>query len=175
MAARPGNALRRSGAGRARPAREKAAVQVASRVRVRAVRDADLAQVVDIDARVTGLRKRAYWRDIFERYGRARGAERLFLVAAEGESILGFIVGEVRDWEFGSAPCGWVFGINVQPDARLSGIGTQLLASICDAFRRAGVTRVRTLLARDNAEILSFFRSQGMMAGPFIPLEKELE
>jgi len=167
--------MKRSGLGRDGALQQKAPARAGSQVRVRAVREADLAQVIEIDARVTGLRKRAYWRDIFERYGRARGGERLFLVAADGETILGFIVGEVRDWEFGSPPCGWVFGINVQPDARLSGIGTQLLAAICDAFRRAGVKRVRTLLARDNAEILSFFRSQGMMAGPFIPLEKELE
>ena len=31
--------------------------------------------------------------------------------------------------------------------------------------------KLRTLLARDNTLILSFFRSQGMMAGPLIPLE----
>jgi len=31
------------------------------------------------------------------------------------------------------------------------------------------------MLARDNALILSFFRSQGMMIGPFIPLEMDLE
>jgi hypothetical protein len=36
------------------------------------------------------------------------------------------------------------------------------------------VTTVRTMLARDNTLILSFFRSQGMMAGRFIPLEMEL-
>jgi GNAT superfamily N-acetyltransferase len=141
------------------------------------VRGADLAQVIEIDAKVTGLRKRSYWRDVFERYGRSRGrgGQRFFLVAAEGARINGFVVGEVRDWEFGSPPCGWVFGINVRPDARLSGVGTQLLGALCEALRRAGVSRVRTLLARDNAVILSFFRSQGMMVGPFIPLEKELE
>jgi hypothetical protein len=37
------------------------------------------------------------------------------------------------------------------------------------------VSKVRTLLARDNKLILSFFRSQGMMAGPFIPLEMDLD
>jgi ribosomal protein S18 acetylase RimI-like enzyme len=68
-----------------------------------------------------------------------------------------------------------VFGINVRPDGRLGGVGTRLLEAIVAAFRRAGVTKVRTLLARDNTLVLSFFRSQGMMAAPFIPLELELE
>ena len=31
------------------------------------------------------------------------------------------------------------------------------------------------MLSRDNHLILSFFRSQGMMISPFIPLEMELE
>ena len=31
------------------------------------------------------------------------------------------------------------------------------------------------MLARDNTLILSFFRSQGMMAGPLIPLEMDLD
>jgi hypothetical protein len=33
---------------------------------------------------------------------------------------------------------------------------------------------VRTLVARDNRLVLSFFRSQGMMAAPVVPLEKEI-
>ena len=129
---------------------------------------------IALDAGVTGIEKADYWYEVFHRYG-ARGAkQRFFLVAEAAGAIQGFIVGEIRDWEFGSPPCGWVFGINVRPEARLGGIGTQLLAAICDGFRRAGVTTVRTLLARDNTLVLSFFRSQGMMAAPFIPLEMDL-
>ena len=45
---------------------------------------------------------------------------------------------------------------------------------LLDRFRRFGVKTVRTMLARDNTLVLSFFRSQGMMAAPFIPLEMEL-
>jgi L-amino acid N-acyltransferase YncA len=62
----------------------------------------------------------------------------------------------------------------VRPGARLAGIGTRLLEAICAGFRHAGVDEVRTLIARDNSLVLSFFRSQGMMAAPFIPLEKDL-
>jgi ribosomal protein S18 acetylase RimI-like enzyme len=63
----------------------------------------------------------------------------------------------------------------VRPDTRLGGIGTQLLNAICANFRRAGVSKVRTILARDNTLVLSFFRSQGMMTGPFIPLEMDID
>ena len=143
---------------------------------IRPVRRGDLEAVIAIDTQVTGLEKRDYWRSVYRRYGEsATTASAQFLVAESGGEAVGFVIGEVRDWEFGAPPCGWVFAIDVRPDARLAGIGTRLLESICAGFRRAGVRKVRTMLASDNTLILSFFRSQGMMAGRFIPLEMDLE
>jgi len=146
-----------------------------SSLTVRPVQRADLDQVIDIDATVTGLEKRKYWASVFRRYGSGLHDEQQFLVAVSEGRVVGFIIGEVRDWEFGSPPCGWVFGIDVDPRARLGGVGTQLLQAIRDRFRRAGVRKLRTMLALDNTLILSFFRSQGMMAGPLIALEMDLD
>jgi ribosomal protein S18 acetylase RimI-like enzyme len=152
------------------------AVAQRSDLAIRPVRRGDLEAVIAIDTQVTGLEKRDYWRSVYRRYGEsATAASAQFLVAESGDEVVGFVIGEVRDWEFGAPPCGWVFAIDVRPDARLSGIGTRLLESICAGFRRAGVRKVRTMLASDNTLILSFFRSQGMMAGRFIPLEMDLE
>ena len=88
--------------------------------------------------------------------------------------MLGFVIGEVRAWEFGSAPCGWVFALSVHPDARQMSIGEQLLAALSNAFKRTGVGTMRTMISRDNHLLMSFFRSEGMMAGPYIQLEKDL-
>ena len=102
------------------------------------------------------------------------GEQRWFLVAMAERKVVGFLIGEVRDWEFGSPPCGWVFAINVDPAARQDGIGTRLLESLSSALRSTGVAKLRTLLHHDNTLILSFFRSQGMMAAPLIPLEMDV-
>jgi len=142
---------------------------------VRAVRRSDLDQVIELDASVTGIEKRKYWSQVFRRYGSGQQPEQQFLVAVADGRVVGFIIGEVRDWEFGSPPCGWVFGISVDPNARLGGAGTRMLEAICAAFRRIGVRKLRTMLALDNTLILSFFRSQGMMAGPLISLEMDLD
>lgn len=155
-------------------ARRAAPERAGRAIRVRGAQPADLAQVVEIDARITGLPKPGYWAEILRRYGGGR-PQRFFLVAEDGDGVQGYVVGDVRDWEFGSPPCGWVFGIAVRPEARLGGVATRLLEGICAGFRRQGVGTVRTLLVRDNHLILSFFRSQGMMAAPFIALEKELD
>ena len=144
-------------------------------VAVRPVRRGDLDQVIALDATVTGLEKQSYWRSVYRRYGAGTNPQRHFLVAVAGRRIVGFLIGEVRDWEFGSPPCGWVFAIDVAPDSRQAGVGTQLLQAVCTLFRRVGVRTVRTMLSSDNTLILSFFRSQGMMAAPYIPLEMDLE
>jgi ribosomal protein S18 acetylase RimI-like enzyme len=144
-------------------------------VAIRPIRRGDLDDVISLDATVTGRQKRSYWLSVYKRYSAPGKAGRQFLVATADGRVRGFIIGEVRDWEFGSAPCGWVFALDVEPDSRQTGIGTRLLTAICAGFRRAGVGKVRTMLARDNNTLmLSFFRSQGMMAGPFIPLEMDL-
>jgi ribosomal protein S18 acetylase RimI-like enzyme len=144
-------------------------------VQIRPVQSSDLGQIIGIDAEVTGLEKPDYWYEVYRRYGAGHTRQRQFLVAESEGAVQGFVIGEVRDWEFGSPPCGWVFGISVRPGARLAGIGTRLLAAVCDDFRYAGVNRVRTLVARDNTLVLSFFRSQGMTAAPAIILERALD
>lgn len=150
-----------------------------SAMRVRRVRAGDIPHVIGLDARVTKLPKTEYWNDIFRRYGR-RSDERFFLVAADrddrsGLPVLGFIIGEVRAWEFGSAPCGWVFALSVEPNARLHGVGSALFEAISNEFRKAGVGKMRTMVARDGHLPLLFFRSEGMIAGPYIQLEKDLD
>lgn len=134
----------------------------------------DLDEIIRLDTQITATPKPEYWRGIFERM-RREGVGGSFLVAVEGRRLLGFVVGEIRAWEFGSPPCGWVFAIAVQPDQRLRHVGTALFEALCALFREAGATRIRTMLARDAQLVMSFFRSQGMMAGPFIQLEKGLE
>lgn len=149
-------------------------------VRVRRVKATDIPQVVALDQQITGIGKAEYWRDLYARYGKRRLAERFFFVAEPsgkraGKNILGFVIGEIRAWEFGSAPCGWVFAMSVDPDTRLHGVGKSLLDAISFEFRKAGVSKMRTMVARDNRLHLLFFRSQEMAAGPYLQLEKELD
>ena len=67
-----------------------------------------------------------------------------------------------------------MFALQVDPKLRLKGIGTTLFDELCARFREQGVRRVRTLVDRRDHLILSFFRSQGMVAGPSLELDREL-
>ena len=149
-------------------------------VRVRHVQAADIPHVIGLDTRVTKLAKAEYWNDIFLRYGKRRLHERFFLVAEScvdraDPHVLGFIIGEIRAWEFGSTPCGWVFALSVEPEMRLHNVGNAMLEAISGEFKKAGVSKMRTMVARDARLPMLFFRSEGMMAGPYIQLEKDLD
>jgi ribosomal protein S18 acetylase RimI-like enzyme len=161
-------------------AKKKRAAKADAGVRVRRVRASDMANVIALDAHITKLPKPDYWTDVFRRYGKQRLHERFFLVAEsradrKSSRLLGFIIGEVRAWEFGSTPCGWVFALSVEPEMRLSGAGSELLDAISAEFKKAGVSKMRTMVARDAQLPMLFFRSEGMMAGPYIQLEKDLD
>lgn len=145
-------------------------------VAVRSGRPDDIAAVMAIDATVTGLAKPGYWNALFGADGALAGENRHFIVTEDGAGrVIGFTIGEIRAWEFGSPPCGWVFAISVDPASRQAGVGTALLAALTERFRDAGVERVRTMISRGNHQLMSFFRGHGMMAGPYIQLEMELD
>jgi ribosomal protein S18 acetylase RimI-like enzyme len=141
--------------------------------KVRKLRAGDLAAVVELDALLTGERKQAYWRDVFERF---LGDERRIGLACAGAAgrLEGFLFGEVRAFEFGSEACGWIFAVGVDPQSSRTGIGTALLARAKERFGALGVSSVRTMVRRQDVPLLAFFRGQGFVGGPFVQLESEL-
>lgn len=145
-------------------------------VRVRPLTRRDLAGVVRIDAQHTGSTKRRYWRRIFDDFlGRPAARGRVGLAATMEGDLAGYLLGEVRAFEFGSPPCGWVFAIGVSPDRLRRGVASALLAEACRRFRRAGADRVRTMVQRTDIPVLSFFRASRFVGGPFQQLERDLK
>jgi GNAT superfamily N-acetyltransferase len=145
----------------------------------------DVPEVISIDEQITGIAKPELWYAYYD--PSARSQPRWFLVAREKtpnnnhdaphdhNKVLGYILGEVRAWEFGSPPCGWIFAIGVAPNQRLTGVGTHLLNAMIERFKPTGVKTIRTMLHIDDHDLMSFFRTHGMSAGPFIELEAAIE
>ena len=143
-----------------------------SEISVREAMGADLAAISTIDSANTGLVKAEYWQALFDG---AAANDRSFLVAESAGAVIGFVVGEVRAWEFGSPTAGWVFAIQVADGRRECGVGRSLLVALCDRFAGAGVAVVRTMVSRRDIVNLSFFRGEGLTAGPYVELEKRLD
>jgi ribosomal protein S18 acetylase RimI-like enzyme len=135
----------------------------------------DIDAIIALDDVGPKEEKPAYWRGVFDHYVKGGKKDRLFLVAETGGEVVGFISGEVRAWEFGSPPCGWVFALAVSPELRGTGVGKRMFEEICRRLKAAGVSTVRTMVDRNLKMTLSFFRGQGLRTGRYIELEKEID
>ena len=140
-------------------------------LRIRDLAQDDLPEVIRIDAAYAGVEKPEYWASVVRA---SRGGHRIRLAAELGGRLVGHLLGEVRAFEFGSEPCGWVFAVGVDPARLRQGVAAALLREACRRFQRAGIRRVRTMVRRDDVPLLSFFRAAGMVGGPFVQLERSL-
>ena len=144
-------------------------------ISIRNAKPSDLSNVIALDYTGTKDEKSDYWTGIFDRYLEQGREDRIFLIAEMNNEVIGFIGGEVRAWEFGSPPCGWILALSVSENARGLGIGKRMFNEMCNRLKQAGITTVRTMAERNNKLNLSFFRSQGMRTGHYIELEKQLD
>lgn len=132
----------------------------------------DLAAVSRIDAVHTGEAKPAYWKRIFREFVGSDAQEDRVGIAAEVDgAVIGFLFGDVRAFEFGSEPCGWILEIGVDPSFTRGGVASALLREGCRRLRETGVTVVRTMVRRNNVPVLTFFRTNGFAGGPYVQLE----
>lgn len=93
------------------------------------------------------------------------------VVAESGGEVIGYVVGEVRSWEFGSEPAGWIFGVSVATEHEGRGIARSLVARAVTRLRVLGARTVRTMAANDDVAVLRLFRNAGFVAGPYTQLE----
>jgi len=89
--------------------------------------------------------------------------------------LVGFLIGDIRRWEFGrSEMIGWILILGVDREYHGMGVGRKLGDTLFDHFRKKNVRKVQTLVEWHDGELISFFKSLGFSWLPMLPLEKEL-
>jgi ribosomal protein S18 acetylase RimI-like enzyme len=148
-------------------------VSAPSAVSIRPLAKRDLAAIVRLDALHTGESKPAYWRQVFRDFlGPRVDRARVGLVAERDGALAGFVLADVRAFEFGSEPCGWILEIGVDPELARQGVASDLLAEACRRLRALGVATIRTMVRRNDVPMLTFFRTNGFSGGPYVQLEQ---
>jgi ribosomal protein S18 acetylase RimI-like enzyme len=159
------------------------------KVTVRAFTALDIDAIIEIDAKVMGESKPEYWRRKLALYLTDQDLQaitaanqyltgidpQLARVAHVNGRVVGFMIGEVRSWEFRQSPTGWITAMGVDPEYRRRSIGRRLLAEMLEYFRDKGIENVRTMVEWSDGEVLSFFTAMGFDRGPYIELEKRLQ
>ncbi len=131
-------------------------------VKIRSLTLQDLDRILQIDEKNTGVKRRAGDNDLWRLI-----AETTTCFGAEvGGVLAGFVLADVRPWEFGNrAPVGWVIALGVDPAHQHHGIGKALGQRVLEEFRKLGVDEQKTLVDRKDATLLGYFKALGFKEG----------
>ena len=155
-------------------------LEQAGKLVLRPLRESDIPAIITIDERTSGRAKPDYWRSKLSRYlsqspAKASAEDGVLARVAEldGE-VVGFIIGEIRRWEFGQPFCAWITALGTDPGHQRLGVGRRLLAELLDYCRDRQLREIRTIVEWADGDLLKFFHSMGFVRGPFVELQKLL-
>lgn len=152
-------------------------------MRIRVLDENDLDAVVEIDKRVLGKERRAFWK---RKIAYAGIYPRPALVAELEGKVVGFILGYVSGWEFGVPDTfGWIDTLGVDPTFQHRGIGRALFNSLIEIFKNSGrqgtletegrevegVNVVYTLTSWSDWDLLRFYHAMGFKKGEMLNLQ----
>jgi ribosomal protein S18 acetylase RimI-like enzyme len=160
-----------------------------NRLKIRALHENDLDAVVEIDEKVLGKERRAFWK---RKMAYADIYPRPSLVAELDGKVVGFIMGYVSGWEFGVPDTiGWIDTLGVDPAYQRRGIGKALFDELIEIFKRSGreesieaeesekgkvegVNVVYTLASWTDWDLLQFYHAMGFQKGEMLNLKLEV-
>ncbi|MGB7924526.1 MAG: GNAT family N-acetyltransferase [Pyrinomonadaceae bacterium] len=157
------------GVGRQRARRARHMQDLA--VRRMTVRDID--EVLRIDEKITGKPHSAYYQSKAAAY--IARAPDYCLVAEHRDRVVGFVLGDVRGWEFAAELSGWMEVIGIDPDYHGQGVSRALMDRLFEGFRRAGVKVVNTMVNWNDGDLIDYFQANGFNRGEYVNLVKQLD
>lgn len=127
-------------------------------VRIRDLTLDDLDRIHAIDRKVTGSDRSRVSDNIWNVITDSSAC----LGAEVEEELVGFMLGDVRPWEFGiKDQVGWIVALGVDPDHQGKGIGRLLGEEAVARFRKLGCDIVKTMVEAKDSELVDYFESLG--------------
>jgi len=138
-------------------------------IRVRKMRGTDVSAAADINRAITRRKASARWTSMVQMLIERNPGE--CLVAEEQGQVIGFILGEMKEFAFGAERSGWIEVLGVHPRRMGKGVGKLLGCRLLSIFKKKGATRLFTAVRWDSGDLLAFFRSISFDRSAFIILE----
>lgn len=143
---------------------------------IRPMRPSDRAAVIELDGRVLGKLRPAYFERRLAALEHAdTGHHLIFLVADYRDEMFGFIMGTLASGEFGLAQVTAIIdSIAVHPHYQRQHIGQQLIEAFLSQSVSLGAKAAYTLVQGENWELLKVFHALGFSLASTIPLERQI-
>lgn len=142
-------------------------------VRVRLMIRGDIDAVLEIDSRIAGPGRSLSWATSTADY-LAGGISPACRVAEADGKIVGFLLGDLKGWDYGLPAGGWIDVMGVDPYFRDLGVGASLVADFEAYCKKLGANKTYLLLRKDDQDIARFFGLQGFAEGGYVTWEKSL-
>ena len=141
---------------------------------VRDLQKNDLAAIVNIEDRVTGIARPQYWEKRIE-LSEAIRPHWASLIAEVDNRVAGFLFGRAGELEFGlPGTVAWVETIGVDPAYRRRGIARELMEHFISSAEDHGIKTVFTLIANNKPEMQQFFSRLGFVNGIMLHYQKDV-
>jgi ribosomal protein S18 acetylase RimI-like enzyme len=145
-------------------------------VSIRPMRPSDTSAVIELDARVLGKPRAAYFERRLAALEHAdTGRHLIFLVADYRDEMLGFVMGTLASGEFGLTQVTAIIdSIGVHPRYQRQHIGQQLIEAFLSQSTSLGAKAAYTLVQWENWELLKVFHALGFTLASTTPLERQI-
>jgi predicted N-acetyltransferase YhbS len=138
-------------------------------IRIRQMRREDVRAAAEINRAIMRRKSSARWTAMVEKLIEDSPGESL--VAESGGQVIGFIIGELKEFAFGAERSGWIEVLGVHPRHMGRGVGKLLGTRLLAIFKKKGATRVFTAARWDSGDLRAFFRAIGFDRSAFVILE----
>ena len=147
---------------------------MAKNIHIRSLEKNDLAAIVNMEERQTGVARPDYWEKRFE-ISEAIRPHWASLVAEYDNRVVGFILGRAGEQEFGlPGTVAWVEMIGVDPAYRRRGVAEALMEQFTESAEDHGIKTIFTLIDPNRSELQHFFSQRGFEHGKMVHYQKEL-
>jgi len=147
---------------------------MAKKIEIRGLDKRDLAAIVNMEDRETGVARPDYWEKRLE-ISEAVRPHWASLVAEYDNRVVGFVLGRAGEHEFGlPGTVAWVEMIGVDAAFRRRGIAEQLIEQFIASAEDHGIKTVFTLIDPNKSELQQFFSRLGFAHGKMVHYQKEL-
>ena len=131
-----------------------------SEVTLRKMTGDDVRYIVDIDRRITGTDRATSWPQTVSRYLEMYYPPLCQVAETEGQ-VVGFILGDVRGWEYGMPPGGWIDIMGIDPRFHRRGIGIKLIQAFVQAAKLQNM-KTHIAIRRQDDDLQKFIRAAGI-------------
>ncbi|MBI3953150.1 MAG: GNAT family N-acetyltransferase [Chloroflexi bacterium] len=135
--------------------------------RIRQMTPGDFPAILDLDRKVAGRERARSYQQHVSRY-LDNYFPPLCQVALDGDKVVGFILGDVKGWEYGLGPSGWIDIMGVDPEHQRQGVGLALIRAFVAQCRRQKLSAAHAIVRGGDRRLQGFLKAAGLQKGPLV-------